>query len=227
MNMGKNITTSTPFVFCTQLNITELLGIKVSNIYDLYKQIKKVPGSSIFHHTHWFLLQHQYLSPKSSNDFAYWVTSVLGDEVLGEQLSSIDMVQFYTIHDLRNKIANTISMHLRQYPYVKKNYVRPRDEFYFAKSISIVISTGYQAHTIEEFVSLLKIITHESLYYHVFESRLRLGDKSNDFSKWFSDIFGERQLAKQLEQLDPYTYTLEDLRTEIISLITRRISYHA
>ena len=224
--MGNNANASTPFLFCTQLNITELLGIKVSNVYDLYKQIKEVPDSSIFHHTHCFLLQHQYLAFEPHNDFAYWITSVLGEEALGEQLSSIDTVQFYTINDLRKKIANIISMYLRRNPSVKKKYARPGDEFYFAKSVSVIISTGHQAHTIEEFVSLLNIITHESLYYHIFEARLRLGGKSNDFSKWLSDMFDERHLAEQIEQLDPYTYKLEDLRTELISLITKRISIH-
>jgi len=224
--MGNNSVASTPFLFCTQLNITELLGIKVANVYDLYKQIKEVPGSSIFHHTHWFLLQHHYLAPGPSNDFAYWVTSALGEESLGEQLSSIDTVQFCTINDLRKKIVSTISMYLKKNPFVKKKHVRSGEEFYFAKSISLIISTEHQAHTIEEFISLLNIITHESLYYHIFEARLRLGGKSNDFSKWLSDMFGEHHIAEKIEQLDPYAYTFEDLRTEIINLISKRILSH-
>ena len=98
-------------------------------------------------------------------------------------------------------------MYLKKNPFVKKKHVRSGEEFYFAKSISLIISTEHQAHTIEEFISLLNIITHESLYYHIFEARLRLGGKSNDFSKWLSDMFGEHHIAEKIEQLDPYAYT--------------------
>ena len=72
-----------PFKFYTQVSIPELTGLKASNLQDLLDLIKTVPGSVIYYHTHRFLQQHQYLSPEPPNDFAYWITGILGEEELG------------------------------------------------------------------------------------------------------------------------------------------------
>src|SRR3972149_6992006 len=97
-----------PFNFYTRLHLTELTGLRARTLEQLADLIREVPDSSIYHHTHRFLQQHQYLSPEPPNDFAYWVTEVLGEDELGEQLSSIDTIQFYTIRSLREKIIETI-----------------------------------------------------------------------------------------------------------------------
>ncbi|MDD5428718.1 MAG: DUF5752 family protein, partial [Candidatus Omnitrophica bacterium] len=90
-----------PFRFYTRLNLTELTGLKASNLGELLEGLKEAPESSIYHHTHRFLQQHHFLSPEPPNDFAYWVTGMLGEERLGEKLASIDIVRFTTINDLR------------------------------------------------------------------------------------------------------------------------------
>jgi hypothetical protein len=77
-----------PFLFYTRWHLSELLGIKASNLRQLLEHIKDVPGSCIYHHTHRFLQQHQYLSPEPPNDFAYWVREVLGDDELGSSKRS-------------------------------------------------------------------------------------------------------------------------------------------
>ncbi len=69
-----------PFKFYTRLHLTELTGLRAINLSQLAALIRKVPGSSIYHHTHRFLQQHQYLSPEPPNDFAYWVSEILGEE---------------------------------------------------------------------------------------------------------------------------------------------------
>ena len=51
-----------PFKFYTQVSIPELTGLKAANLQELLDPIKTVPGSVIYHHTHRFLQQHQYLS---------------------------------------------------------------------------------------------------------------------------------------------------------------------
>lgn len=66
------------FRFSTQGSIPELTGLKAANLQQLLDSVKTVPGSVIYHHTHRFLLQHQYLSPEPPNDFAYWITGILG-----------------------------------------------------------------------------------------------------------------------------------------------------
>jgi hypothetical protein len=57
----------------------------------------------------------------------------------------------------------------------------------------------------------------------MFESRLRLGRGQNDFSAWLQDSLDEGELAQEIARLDPYTYSLEGLRSVLIQLIEKRI----
>src|SRR3989338_7521828 len=96
-----------PFRFYTRLHLRELTGLKAKNLRELLSHIKTVPGSVIYHHTHHFLQQHQYLSPEPPNDFAYLVTEALNEAKLGERLASINTCEFSSIRALRDKIAGT------------------------------------------------------------------------------------------------------------------------
>src|SRR4030042_5518855 len=71
----------------------------------------------------------------------------------------------------------------------------PGREFCFMKSVSVVISTPYVAHDLREFVESLHKISLGSLYFHVFESRLRLGRGLNDFTIWLQDSLEESGLG--------------------------------
>ncbi|MFH1288686.1 MAG: DUF5752 family protein, partial [bacterium] len=196
------------FRFYTRLHLTELTGLKAVNLGQLIELIKNVPGSSIYHHTHRFLQQHQYLSPEPPNDFAYWVTEILGDDDLGERLASIDTIQFATIRSLREKIILTIEDYIKENPSVKNRFANVNEEFHFIKSISFILPTNYCAYNLKEFVDILKKITIDSIYFHIFESRLRLEKGVNDFSNWVETSIGDKKLAEKISKLDPYTYTL-------------------
>ncbi len=221
--MDKMIKAKEPFRFCTRLHLSELTGLRAVTIGQLLKLIKRVSGSCIYHHTHRFLQQHQYLSPEPPNDFAYWVTEALGEDKLGERLASIDTVQFATIRGLRNKIIQTIEEYLKEKPLSRIKFTNEDEAFHFVKSISFVLPTHYVAENIFEFADILKKITIDSIYFHIFESRLRLEKGANDFSNWLEDSLGEKQLADEISNLDPYTHTMEDLRRTIVNLIEKRI----
>lgn len=212
-----------PFRFFTRLNLTELTGLRAVNIVELLELAKTVPGSCIYHHTHRFLLQHQYLSPEPPNDFAYWIREVLGEDELAERLDSIDTIQFTTIHDLREKIVSTIENYIKKNPVSEKKFASGGEEFHFFKSISFILPTNYVANNLQEFSETLKKITIDSIYYHIFEARLRLEKKTNDFSYWIDTSLGNKGLANKILLLDPYTRTLEDLRRTIIRLVEKEI----
>jgi len=212
-----------PFVFCTRLYLPELTGLKASTIGQLLELIKQVPNSCIYHHTHRFLLQHQFLSPEPPNDFAYWVTAILGEDELGEKLSSIDTIQYPNIHELREAIARTIQNYTNKDPSSAARYSRRGGEFHFIKSVSFIFSTNYVARDLNEFLDILKNISIESIYFHIFDARLRLERGVNDFSRWFENSVGDKYLADRVSKLDPYTYTLEELRKTIIKLIEKRM----
>jgi len=222
--MPELIKAQEPFRFCTRLNLSELTGLRATTLSQLLTLIKEVPGSSIYHHTHRFLQQHQYLSPEPPNDFAYWVTDILGEDELGERLVSIDTMQYSTIRDLREKIASTIENYLKDNSLAKLKFARSGEEFHFIKSVSFVLSTNYVAYDLKEFAEVLKKITIDSIYFHIFEARLRIEKPTNDFSFWIENSLGDKKLANSISSFDPYTSTLEDLRKKIIRIIERKIA---
>ena len=213
-----------PFRFYTRMHLSALTGLKAATLEELLELVRDVPGACIYHHTHRFLQQHQYLSPEPPNDFAYWVKEVLGENELGEQLASIDTVQFTTIRELRDKIAATIADYLKENPAAGKRFAHEGQQFHFIKSMSFVLPTKYTAANLSEFADILKKVTIDSIYFHVFEARLRLEKGTNDFSLWMKNSLGDRNLAKRIARLDPYTQTLEDLRATIIGIVQKRLA---
>ena len=211
------------FRFFTRLHLRVLTGLKASNIEELLELIKNVPGSSIYYHTHHFLQQHQYLSPEPPNDFAHWITRALNEEVLGEKIASIDTIKFPTIRDLRNEIIRTIEGCIKENPRIKLRFASPDKTFHFIKSTSFILPTDYVARNLEDFLEILKKITSDSIYFHMFEARLRLDMETNDFSFWMGTSLSEVELAGKLASLDPYTYTMEDLRKRIIEIVEERL----
>lgn len=211
-----------PFHFYTRVHLRELTGIKARNIKELLEHIKTVPGSVIYHHTHHFLQQHQHLTPEPPNDFAYWVTEFLNERVLGEKLASINTCEFSTLRALRERIASTIEAHLEK-TKGKLKEVEEGEEFHFLKSTSFIFPTPYAARSLEEFIEILKKVTVDSIYFHMFEAKLRLEKGTNDFSLWFATALKEETLAKKIARLDPYTHTMEGLRDKVIKLAEIRI----
>jgi len=212
-----------PFRFYTRLHLSELTGLRASNLSQLLSMTKQVPGACIYHHTHRFLQQHQYLSPEPPNDFAYWVSKVLGEDELGEKLASIDTIQFSTVRKLRDKIIATIEDYLKSNMSAKLKFAGEGEEFHFIKSVSFVLPTNYIAYDLREFADIVKKITIDAIYFHIFESRLRLEKKTNDFSNWIETSIGDKELSDRISRLDPYIHTLEDLRKTIIRIVEQKL----
>jgi small-conductance mechanosensitive channel len=210
-----------PFRFYTRLHLKELTALKARNLVELVDIIKEVPDAVIYYHTHHFLEEHHYLTPEPANDFALWVSDELGDEVLGEKLASIDIFDFSTIGALRARIEAVIRDYLSKQPDGRT--ARDGREFYFIKSISFVMPTSFIAHDLREFIEVLRQISLDSLSYHIFDSRLRLKKRANDFAIWVEECLADKDLADRLASLDPYDYTLEGLRSTIIQMIEKRV----
>ena len=206
------------FHFYTRLNQTELLGKKARNLVELLEGIRSVPDSSIYHHTHRFIQQHHYMSPQPPNDFADWITDVLNEDALGEKMASVDVIEFQKIKGLRKKFIEILSDYLKENKKVRD--CPDNQEFHFMACRTFVLPTTYVARSVKQFRQILKKVSIHSLYFHIFEARMRLEKKDNDFSRWLRDL-GERSLASKISKLDPYSYTLEALRKEIISIIDK------
>ncbi len=83
--------------------------------------------------------------------------------------------------------------------------------------------TSYVAHNLGDFVEIMRKVTIDSIYFHIYEARLRLQKGTNDFSIWMEDSLGEKELADRIASIDPYVYTLENLRSRIIEQVDNYI----
>jgi len=209
-----------PFNFYTKLDLIYLTNRRARNIIELLEGIREAQGSVIYYHTHRFLQQHVYLSPEPPNDFAYWTANTLQETLLAEKLAAIDIIEFKTIMELKNKLVKTIEEYILIEPEIRN--APPGMEFHFMKSRSFVLQTGYVANDLKEFYKILEIIDINSLYFHVFEARMRLGKMDNDFSIWLRSV-GEEEAAEVVSRLDPYTFTLEGVRARILNILKRRL----
>lgn len=211
-----------PFQFYTRLVLQELTGIRARGIKELLEYLRRAPEAVIYHHTHRFLQQHQYLSPEPPNDFAYWIREMLGMDSLAEQMMSISPDEFRSLEAIRQRFVAILESYLKKKE--RPRYAVRGEEFHFIKSVSFVFPTGHGATDLHEFVESLKHVTIESLYFHMFEAKLRLKRSNNDFSFWLGTSLGEEKLAAQLDRLDPYTHTMEALRRTMIQLAERRLT---
>ncbi|MGQ9545683.1 MAG: DUF5752 family protein [Dehalococcoidia bacterium] len=226
INYGKQPKVATePFHFSTRLHLKELTGLSARNLSQLLSMLKELPDAVIYYHTHSFVEEYQFLTPEPTNDFALWVRDALGYDVLAERLASIDTFEFPTIGALRQRIIGVIQDFYAQQDFNPGNEREaPRaHEFHFVKSISVILPTPYVAHDLQEFVSILRQVSIGSLYFHMFEARLRLQRGRNDFSLWLEECLEEGELAGQIARLDPYNYTMENLRQTLIQLCEKRL----
>lgn len=214
---------SKPFRFYTSLILQESTGLRAATLPMLLKLLRTVPESSIYHHTHQFLLQHHYLTPEPSNDFAYWVSEVLGEEALGERLASIDILEHATLQSLREALVGAIEAYLTDHPTARLKFVSEGEEFFFAKSRHVIMPTRYTASTLTEFAQALSRISIHSLYFHIFDARLRVGHPTNDFAIWLHEQLGLEELAADIVTLDPYAHTLETLRSILLALVRHEL----
>jgi small-conductance mechanosensitive channel len=222
MNYGRPLKkASEPFRFYNRDHITELTGLRAGDVVELRDLLKVAPDPVVYYHTHHFVEEHHFLVPEPSNDFAYWVVSALGDNALSERLAAVSIMDFSTLAALRERFVGILDEYLAIDHGSKE--AAPGMEFHFMKSIAAVIPTEYVAGDLREFIEALRKVSESSIYFHLFESRLRLGRGQNDFSTWLENNMAESELAREIAHLDIYSSTLEAIRSTIIRLIEKTI----
>ncbi len=208
-----------PFRFHTGFVLEEATGLRAATLPQLAALLQKVPDGCIYYHTHYFLLAHHYLTPEPANDIAYWVTEVLGEDRLGELLASIDIMEYASLQGLREAFVTMIDSYLEQNPSARLKFVAEGEELFFVKSIHVIMPTRYEAATLEQFADALSQVSVRSLYFHMFDARLRLGKPTNDFATWLNEQLGLPELAEEFAHVNPHAHTLDVLRSILLSLV--------
>ncbi len=88
----------------------------------------------------------------------------------------------------------------------------------------VVINTEIPANTLKEFCQGLEKVGLDSVYYHFFEARRRLGMiHMDDFSYWMETNFGLPELVAAIRDIDIYFYTLKEIRDTLLALIQQHL----
>jgi hypothetical protein len=207
-----------PFVFYTERRLVVLTGRRARNIEELLHQLGEVSGSCIFYHTHYHYLYlvFAFRPPRFYNDFSNWISSALQQEQLAERLAGIDLLSLTSVREIRDAIIKTISEHVRSGNDLRRE-CPPGDEFHFCEAKSFIMPIGLIAHDVPELFAKIASVSASSLHFHFFESRLRLERPTNDFSQWLN-ARGETTLARKIDNLNPYSMKLDELKAEIVRL---------
>jgi len=211
-----------PFRFYTSSTLVELTGKKAATLEEFRDILKEIDESSVFCHTHQAFREYDFAKGTYTNDFAYWAKEALREDPLSERLASIDIREYINLKDLKEAILNEVEEYIAERGGELGRVPRGK-EFHFCEATTVSMPTEYEVRTLEEFAKALKKIGGRSLFYHFFEARLRLGRATNDFSYWILDNLGEKELAEQIDRIDPYMYTSDGLREKILELIEEEI----
>lgn len=208
-----------PFEFRQNVSILRATGGTARDLRELRQGIASVPDEAIYHHTYQYF--QKGLIREYTNDFAQWAGESLEERALAEQLSNIDPYEFRSVAELRGRILAVIDAYLESFPEPRS--ARKKDEFHFADSVTISYPLGIKARNLAELLMGIKYVDEHSLYHHFYEARVRLDQRSDDFSTWIETALGKRALAAAIRGLDPFMHSIEGIRTYLLELIDQEV----
>ena len=194
-------------------------GKKAKSLRELRGLIAVVSDESLYHHTYQYHLKRQIL--EYNNDFAHWAGESLEERVLSEYFSNIDPFLFKDIDELRKALLAVIDDYLQRFPDPREAI--PGNEFWFKEAIILIFPAGLRANNLAEFFIAIKYIDLPSIYYHFYESRVRLGRGIDDFSRWIEEALGRKDLAAKIRTVDPMMHTLEAIRVHLVEVLEEEV----
>ena len=214
-------TTVKPFYFNTSAHLMRITRQKSTTLSEFLDALRECPEASIFQHSFRTLQEHHFIREGFSNDFAHWALSACNEPGLAERLASVDVREFTSVTELRERFIQIVQNFLQSAPNAGSRIAR--ETFYFCAADTVVIPTSFVARTLHEFAEGLRGVSVHSVHHHFIEARLRLKLMSNDFSQWLYEDLGLAEAARQLNRIDIYTVTLDDVRERIIRIVERAL----
>lgn len=202
------------FIGCSE--IQEILGKQAEDERQLAELLEEVPLDSVYYHMHSFFLRSRFIERTYPNDFAQWVGEQVRDHLLAERLCVVDPFDFPSLEALREELISIIDDHLSGLSTVPR--VTFGTPFYFNRSRILEVPTGLEVKTLREFHDAIAEVDVSALYFHVFESHLRLQRDENDFSAWIRGGLKLPDLADRIKSLNPYLGSLERLRSSLLTM---------
>jgi hypothetical protein len=151
------------------------------------------------------------------NDFARWVWISIGESSIAEKIAMINPFLFDSIRQCRKSLLDNLK------DYIGKVELFPRvpkeREFYFLELRSFIHPTGFEAKNLKELTGGIERLSISGLFYHLIDSRIRIGRHSNDFSIWLSEELNEKAKSEAIENLNLFSLNLWDIKKEIIDIL--------
>ena len=211
-----------PFWFWECFLMPMPIGKKAYNLRELLQALRELDESVLYYHIFQSRLAITQPAEEYPNEFARWAANALQDSKLAEQLSSFDPFDYDNLSQVRQAVVDILEEYLWDIPYVP--WARSGFEFYFCEASTVVMRSQIRAHTLLEFCESLRKVGLDSMYYHFFEARWRLGvRKADDFSFWIETNFGLPELVAAIRGIDIYFYSLKEIRDTLLGLIHQHL----
>jgi hypothetical protein len=211
-----------PFYFNTSAHLLRITRQKSSTVSEFLEALRECPEGSIFQHSFRTLQEHHFIREGFSNDFAHWALSACNEPSLAEGLASVDVREFTSVAQLRERFVQIVEAFLKRSPSAGTRLAR--EAFYFCASDTVIIPTSFVARNLHEFAEGLRGVSVHSVHHHFIEARLRLKLMSNDFSQWLLEDLDLTETARQLNRIDIYTMTLGNVREQILRIVERALT---
>jgi hypothetical protein len=211
-----------PFYFNTSAHLLRISRERANTLSELLQALHECPEDSIFQHTFRTLEEHHFIREGFSNDFAHWAFSACNEPGLAERLASVDVRAFTSVAELRQRIIEIVKEYISHNPKIADR--NARETFYFCASDTVVLPTPFVARTLAAFAEGIRQVSVHSIHHHFIEARLRLKLMSNDFSQWLQEDMGLHEAARELNRIDIYTGTLEDVRWQLVKVVERAVA---
>ena len=160
-----------PFYFNTSGHLLRITTQKANTLAEFLAALRVCPDDSIFQHTFRTLEEH-FIREGYSNDFAHWALAACNEPGLAEQLAGVDVREFTSLGELRERFIQIVEKHLQLNP---SDGPRTAEEtFYFCAADIAVMPTNFVAETMQDFAKGLREVSVHSIHHHFIEARLRL-----------------------------------------------------
>src|ERR1039457_5935723 len=104
------------FYFNTSAHLLRITTLKANTLAELLDCLRACPEDSIFQHTFRTLQEHHFIREGFSNDFAHWALAACNQPGLAEQLASVDVREFTSLGELRDRFIRIVEKHLQLDP---------------------------------------------------------------------------------------------------------------
>jgi hypothetical protein len=210
--------TGAPFRFRDAVRLNCPTGVSATTLREFREVVEHTDPGVLHHHLREVPLRFTFTFWDYPNDFAIWAANALENRALAERLAVLDPFHERDIEVLRERVLDAVEGSLGDASGTLP--VPPGQEFHFSSSVSVELDLGVEARNVGELISRLKEVPATSLYYHLFEGRLRTEGGWDDISLWLLES-GFPRAAERLRDLDIYMASLESCRRVVIELLAR------